>query len=50
MATERCAVCDGVFPFDDTVHLLIHTNTEDGVLEWYVCQQCYEQDVASLLE
>jgi len=50
MATETCAVCGEQFPFDRTVHLLVHTNTEEGALDYYVCRQCYEREFASLLE
>jgi len=50
MSSETCAVCGGQFPFDSTVHLLVHTNSEDGAFDYYVCRQCYEERVAPLVD
>lgn len=50
MATERCTICDQTLPFSETVHLLIHTNTEAGVVDYYVCRSCYEDHIASLFD
>ena len=49
MATEACAVCESVQAFADTVHVLVHTNTDAGVVDHYVCRQCYEEHLAPVL-
>lgn len=50
MPTERCGICSTVVPFSETVHVLIHTRTEDGVVDHYVCRGCYEEEVAPVFE
>ena len=42
---ERCAVCDAEFPFSRTVHMLIHTQSDEGVLDVSVCKGCYESEI-----
>ena len=49
MAPETCAVCNGQFPFDSTVHLLVHPNGDDGALDCYVCEECYEEELVPLV-
>jgi hypothetical protein len=47
---EECSVCGGRVPFADTVHVLVHTQSEEGVVDYYVCRSCYETDLAPLFE
>lgn len=46
MPTEHCGICGTPVPFSETVHVLIHTRTEEGVVDHYVCRGCYEAEVA----
>jgi len=48
--TEECAVCGDTTPFGDAIHLLIHTQSDEGVVDRYVCRRCYESDVQPLFE
>ena len=48
--SERCAVCSESFPFAQTVHMLIHTQSEGGVLDLSVCKPCYTNEFAPLLQ
>jgi len=48
--TETCGICDQSVPFSATVHVLVHTHGETGVVDQYVCRACYEDRVAPLLE
>lgn len=50
MSTEGCGICDREVPFADTVHVLIHTRSEKGVVDYYICRDCYEDDVAPLFD
>jgi hypothetical protein len=50
MATEGCGICDRVVPFGDTVHLLVHTRGDAGVVDYYICRRCYEDELAPLLD
>lgn len=50
MATEPCRICEAVVPYDDTVHLTIHTKSEDGVVDYYVCRNCFESELAVLFD
>lgn len=47
---EPCGICDRDVPFDDTVHVLVHTKSEAGVIDHYVCRDCYEEHLQSLFE
>lgn len=47
---ERCRFCGESYPFGDTVHLLVHTQSEAGVLDFYVCRGCYESEIADKFE
>lgn len=44
---ESCAVCGGEFPFSNTVHMLVHTQSDEGVLDLHVCKPCYESEIAA---
>lgn len=48
MATEACEICGDSRPFDDTVHVMIHTNAAAGVIDGYVCRPCYQEHLAPL--
>lgn len=50
MSGEPCRVCEAVVAFSDTVHVLLHTRGEDGVVDYYVCRSCYEDRLAPLFE
>lgn len=43
---EQCAICRGEFAFADMVHLLIHTQSEEGILDRFVCRRCYQEEIA----
>ena len=47
---ETCSVCGGTVPFADAVHVLVHTQSEEGVVDYYVCRGCYEAELAPLFE
>lgn len=46
MPSEQCGICSKDVLFSETVHVLIHTRTETGVVDYYVCRGCYEEEVA----
>lgn len=48
MSTEECAVCGDVVGFSHTVHVLVHTGTDEGVVDHYVCRGCYDDDLEPL--
>lgn len=50
MSSEGCRVCGAEVPFSATVHLLIHTRGEAGVVDYYVCRPCYEAELEPLFE
>ncbi len=50
MPAESCGVCGTQVPFGDTVHLLVHTRSEAGVVDYYVCETCYEAEFAPKFE
>lgn len=37
-------------PFSLTAHVLIHPNTDEGVVDYYVCRTCYDERVAPLFD
>lgn len=45
---EECRICGKEVPYSVTVHVLVHTNTDEGVVDYYVCRGCYEEQVAPL--
>ncbi len=50
MAVEACSICGARVPLSDTAHIMIHTKREEGVLDYYICQSCYDDEVATLFE
>lgn len=50
MSTEACGVCNETVSFSDTVHVLIHTKTDQGVVDYYVCRHCYDENLAPLFD
>ena len=46
MSTENCGICGAVVPYSDTVHVTVHTKSESGVVDDYVCRNCYEEHLA----
>ncbi|MFB6114213.1 MAG: hypothetical protein ABEJ58_08965 [Halodesulfurarchaeum sp.] len=50
MNTEECGICHETVSFSDTVHVLIHTKSERGVVDFYVCRSCYEEDLDPLFD
>lgn len=50
MTTEPCRICEAVVPFDDTVHMTIHTKSADGVVDYYVCRNCFESELEGLFD
>jgi len=46
---EECGVCGDRVPFDATVHLLVHP-AEGEVTDYYVCENCYDAELAVLLD
>ena len=48
MSTEGCGICGHTVPFSDTVHVLVHTRSDEGVVDYYVCRSCYETDLEPL--
>lgn len=50
MLTEECGICGATVPYSNTVHILIHTKSEAGVVDHYICQQCYERDIEELFD
>jgi hypothetical protein len=50
MTPEPCAVCDAVVPYSDAVHLTIHTKTDDGVVDEFICRGCYEDEIEAALD
>lgn len=50
MTTETCAICDAIVPYSDAVHMTVHTKSEDGVVDDFVCRECYESEIAHVVE
>lgn len=50
MALETCGICGQQVPFSNTVHVLVHTKSDAGVIDRYVCRDCYEEHLQSLFE
>lgn len=45
---EECGICGNAVPYSVTAHVLIHPNTDDGVVDYYVCRPCFDDRVAPL--
>jgi len=39
---EDCGVCGRTVPYSLTAHVLVHPNTDAGVVDTYICRDCYE--------
>lgn len=50
MSTELCGICQGTVPYSDTVHVTIHTKSDTGVVDDYVCRKCYEEHLEEYFE
>ena len=50
MATEPCGICESVVPYSKTVHVTIHTKSDAGVVDRYVCRNCYEAEFMEFFE
>lgn len=50
VALETCGVCGEQVPFSNTVHILVHTKSDAGVIDQYICRDCYEAEIAPLFE
>lgn len=50
MATEPCGICEAVVPYSKTVHVTIHTKSEAGVVDKFVCRPCYEAEFMEFFE
>lgn len=48
MTPEECGICEDQVSFSHTVHVMIHTHSDEGVLDFYVCQRCYEDGLRPL--
>jgi hypothetical protein len=47
---ETCHVCGSDVPISHAVHTTIHTKTDAGIVDHYVCQSCYQDRVEPLFE
>ncbi len=50
MSTEPCRVCEATVPYSDTVHVMVHTKSGAGVVDGYLCHDCYEEHLQAWLE
>lgn len=50
MTTERCGICEATVPYSDAVHLTVHTKSDAGVVDDYICRDCYEEHLAAIFE
>jgi len=39
-----------VVSFSDTVHVLLNPRGDEGVVDYYVCRNCYEEELAPLFQ
>jgi hypothetical protein len=39
---ESCATCGAIVPYSDAVHVTTHTKSDAGVVDAFVCRECYE--------
>ena len=47
---ETCGICGETVPFDATVHAMFHTHSETGVIDVYVCQDCYDERLGPIFD
>lgn len=50
MATEQCGICGAVVPYSETVHVTVHTKSDAGVVDEYVCRGCYREHLGEFFE
>lgn len=50
MSTEPCGICGAVVPYKDTVHVTIHTKSDAGVVDDFICRSCYEAEFQEFFE
>ena len=50
MATETCKLCEAVVPYSEAVHLTIHTKSEAGVVDGYLCPDCYNEALSGVFD
>lgn len=50
MPTEDCGICGARVAFSDTVHVLVHTRTDEGVVDHYICRDCYDESLAPVFD
>ncbi|HKJ58475.1 MAG TPA: hypothetical protein VKA37_04540 [Halobacteriales archaeon] len=36
--------------FSDTVHVLLNPRGDEGVVDYYVCRNCYDEELAPLFQ
>lgn len=48
MVTETCGICAAQVSLRNTVHVMINTKSDAGVVDYYVCRSCYEGDLEPL--
>jgi len=47
MPIEECGACGATVSLSEAVHATIHTKTDEGVVDHYVCRDCYEEHLAA---
>lgn len=50
MLVEDCGICQASVSLSNTVHVLIHTKSDEGVVDYYVCRECYQERLAPHFE
>lgn len=45
---ETCEICSEAVPYSLTAHVTIHPNTDEGVVDYYVCRSCFDEQVSPL--
>lgn len=45
---EHCRICGREVLYSESVHTTMHTG-DDGVVDFYVCGSCYEEELAPLV-
>ena len=45
---EDCRICGREVLYSESVHTTMHTG-DDGVVDFYVCGTCYEEELAPLV-
>lgn len=50
MSSEACSICNKAVPFSHTVHTMIHTRSDAGIVDYYICRDCYEDELVPLFD